>query len=109
MTVLLLGGMRCLLASCGRHTVSSHVRSFEFAGNRMMQLKQNCVALFSLTALLSAQLNFTMGALLQARGEDLYRMKGILSIRGLPVRVAAGSHMHVTLSCHVCVTLSSLL
>ena len=27
-----------------------------------------------------------MGALLQARGEDLYRMKGILAIKGLPDR-----------------------
>jgi hypothetical protein len=32
------------------------------------------------------KLNFTMGALLQARGEDLYRMKGILAIKGLPDR-----------------------
>jgi hypothetical protein len=32
------------------------------------------------------QINFTMGALLQARGEDLYRMKGILAIKGLPER-----------------------
>ncbi|KAF8060481.1 Gspt2 [Scenedesmus sp. PABB004] len=32
------------------------------------------------------KLNFTMGALLQSRGEDLYRMKGILAIRGLPER-----------------------
>jgi G3E family GTPase len=32
------------------------------------------------------KLNFTMGALLQSRGEDLYRMKGILSIRNLPER-----------------------
>ncbi|WIA35200.1 hypothetical protein OEZ86_003663 [Tetradesmus obliquus] len=40
------------------------------------------------------KLNFTMGALLQARGEDLYRMKGILAIRGLPERyVFQGVHM----------------
>jgi G3E family GTPase len=40
------------------------------------------------------KLNFTMGALLQSRGEDLYRMKGILSIRGLPERyVFQGVHM----------------
>ena len=32
------------------------------------------------------KINFTMGALLQARGEDLYRMKGILAIKGLPDR-----------------------
>ncbi|GBF93061.1 hypothetical protein Rsub_05672 [Raphidocelis subcapitata] len=32
------------------------------------------------------KLNFTMGALLQARGEDMYRMKGILAIKGLPDR-----------------------
>jgi len=32
------------------------------------------------------KLNFTMGALLQARGEDLYRMKGILAIKDLPER-----------------------
>jgi G3E family GTPase len=32
------------------------------------------------------QLNFTLGALLQSRGEDLYRMKGILAIRDLPER-----------------------
>ena len=34
----------------------------------------------------SSQLNFTLGALLQARGEDLYRMKGILAIHGLQER-----------------------
>lgn len=32
------------------------------------------------------KLNFTMGALLNNRGEDLYRMKGILAIRGLEER-----------------------
>lgn len=32
------------------------------------------------------KLNFTMGALLEARGEDLYRMKGILAIKGLEER-----------------------
>lgn len=40
------------------------------------------------------KINFTMGALLQARGEDLYRMKGILAIKGLPDRyVFQGVHM----------------
>jgi G3E family GTPase len=32
------------------------------------------------------KLNFTLGALLQNRGEDLYRMKGILAIHGLQER-----------------------
>lgn len=41
---------------------------------------------FSHLAPLLPQLNFTMGALLNNRGEDLYRMKGILAIRGLEER-----------------------
>jgi hypothetical protein len=44
------------------------------------------VPLLLLLLLLLLQLNFTLGALLQNRGEDLYRMKGILAIRGLQER-----------------------
>lgn len=40
----------------------------------------------SLAVATAVQLNFTLGAMLQARGEDLYRMKGILAIRGLQER-----------------------
>lgn len=44
------------------------------------------------------QLNFTLGALLQNRGEDLYRMKGILAIHGLQERYVfqVGVEVHCT-------------
>lgn len=37
------------------------------------------------------KINYTMGALLQVRGEDLYRMKGILAIQGSDQRCVAPS------------------